>query len=900
MLSKDLTIAMIGKNPFEVAEHIVHFNKYEGIRVGVVGKDGLPAFNSNIKVPEEVFAAQKELRVLSENELVFFRPLPNEPGCYGCHNPKDKTLGMIVFKTSVKKAKAEIASMAKRLIAFSLIIGLISEIFLILVARKMILNPLDILHQGAYVLKSGRLDYRIKMERGDEIGALAACFNEMAESIEKSHENLEKAVEQKSKELKAIAEISSETFKGPFAMKEVLESFLRTITDKMEYEYSAICLLDKETGLFLQEFTNGINAGLCKLNISLSGNHPLAEAVRETISSIRKALDIDIREKAGNAAIIPIISHQRKRCKEVNSCFYENCPAFNSADERCWLIDDTLCRSPHAIAGIEKIYNCIRCNVFPVFGVLVAGRDEEITATSLNSLEILASEIASAIENQRLIESKKEDLSSVLKLHGISVETIQNLNIQALTKSIVSSVTVFADMDAAILWLRGDDKMLHFENATDYLNEDIIPKSIPEEESFVGRAITEEQIIETIKIKEAECLSAVIDRYKFMYVALVPIVFKGASFGCLALFKKKDFFMTDSEKAIIQLFASQSASAINSTRIYNELKIEKEFSEAILSNMTTGIMVLDKEGRIIRSNPAAFDILKITDYIVGGKLEDIFPEASDFMKLDSATHREIEILIGNAAVPIGFVTSPFLNANNEQTGIIVVFQDLTEIKKLQNELRKKHHFETMGKIIAGVAHEIRNPLFGISSIVQILEREIKSKQHLMLLKATLGEIYRLKNLVEELLLCSRPSKLSIAEIDFKSFMEKINHHIKSKRKDASLNYAVPFPVTIKADTDKLTQVFLNLMDNALNAGSNEINVSAEETNGKITISIKDNGIGIKRENIDRIFEPFFTTRKEGTGLGLSICKKLIEDHGGGIEIQSVEGGGTTVLLTLNL
>ncbi|MDO9287613.1 MAG: ATP-binding protein [Thermodesulfovibrionales bacterium] len=897
MLTKHLTSAMIEKDPLIVAQHIQDFNQPEEMQIGVIDMDGQPAFNTDIKVPEEILAGQKETHIQTNDAIFFFKPLKNEPRCHSCHSSEDKTRGMIVIKTSLKKARSEINETAKRLIFFALAIGLISEIFLIIVIRKMILNPLDTLHQGTEVLKAGKLNYRIDLKRDDEIGALASHFNEMADSIERAHVGLENAVRQRTKELRAIAELSSEVFKGELTLKEIIGQFLDAITDEMGYGYSALCLIDKETGLLLQEFKKGIVNDICSIEISLASEHPLIKTIRETRPAIKKSQDIGAPDVFGNVVIIPILSHQRKRCREINLCTHENCPAFNSADERCWLISGTLCRSPQAVAGKEKIYGCLHCNVFPVLGVLIAGKTGDITKASLHPLEILGSEIASAIENQRLIEGKKEDIASLIRLHAISVETIRNLDLHKLTQSIVSSATVFANMDASILWLMDRDRKLHPE-AISNIEKELLPVSLPVEESFIGRSIEEERSIETIRMQDVECLIGLIQSYGFLYMASVPLKLKNSVFGCLTLFKKKDFFMTDAEKAIIQLFASQAAAAINTAQLYNELITERDFSGAILANMAMGIMVLDSESRIIKLNTIGFGILKIKDYVVGKKLMDVLPQASDFLIINSDLSREIAISDGTDIIPVGFNNSPLRHTDDKQTGIVVVFRDLTEIKKLQAEIRKKQHLEAIGKIVAGVAHEIRNPLFGISSIVQILEKEIKSEQHQALLQAMLKEIYRMKNMVEELLLYSRPSKLDISEVDLNVLMEKIKHYVKAKKENVTVNLIIDPSVTIMADMDKLTQVFLNLIDNALNAGSRNIDITAEQKKGRVAITIKDNGLGIRKDLIDKIWDPFFTTRKEGTGLGLSICKKIIEDHNGSMEIQSAEGSGTSVIITL--
>ncbi|MBT9165175.1 MAG: Sensor protein ZraS [candidate division WS2 bacterium] len=895
--AQHVTDSMLEKNPLEVGRRINELSRFGEVKIGVAGADGLQAFNTDIPIPGEVFNVHRETHVAYRDEIIFYKPLENEFRCHACHNPQDETRGMIVIKTSIKKALTEINETAKRLIIFAVLIGFLSEIFLIIVLRKMILKPIEILNKGAEILKSGKLNYRIELKKSDEIGSLASCFNEMAESIEKSHINLDNAVRQKTKELSVIAELSSHVFRGDRTLREIVEQFLNAILNQMGYDYSSLCLIDKETGLLLQEFKAGISNGFCASELPLAGDHPFIKIIREAKPSLKKAADIGAPDSFGNIIIVPILSHQRKRCREVNHCTYENCPAFENQDDRCWLIANTLCRSPQAVAGKEKIYGCLRCDVFPVLGVLVTGKKEEITKTSLHSLEILASEIASAIENQRLIEGKKEDISSLIKLHNISIEAIRDLNLHTLTQSIVSSATVFANMDAAILWLMERDGRLHIGTVSN-IEKELLPDSLPVEESFIGRSIAEERPIETIRIQDVECLSDLTQKYGFLYMASIPLKLKDSIFGCLTLFKKRGFFMTDAEKAVVQLFASQATAAINTAQIYNELTMEKEFSDAVFSNMAMGIMVFDREDRIIRSNPAAFNILKINDSIIGRRLKDVLPQASDFLVIDAAFDREVEIPAGTETIPVGFSNSSFLDMNGEKTGTIVVFRDLTELKKLQAEIRKKQHFEAIGKVIAGVAHEIRNPLFGISSIVQILEREIKSEKHNALLQAVLKEIYRLKSLLEGLLLYSRPSKPHIRELDLNVLMEKIKHYVEAKKEEVKVNLIINPSVTIKADMDKLTQVFMNLIDNALNAGSRNIDIAVEKRKDRVIITTKDDGIGIRKDIIDKIFDPFFTTRKEGTGLGLSICKKIIEDHNGSMEIQSAEGSGTSVILTM--
>jgi PAS domain S-box-containing protein len=866
--------------------------------VGVVGPNRKPAFGTDIAVPAEIFRRDGDYRVSTSKELTLYRPIPNDKKCHQCHSPKDKKRGMVVIKTSLAEAEQEISETARRLVIFAVFLGLTSEAFLMFALRKKILDPLGVLHRGAQSLKAGSLGHRIKLESDDEIGALASRFNEMAESIESSHANLENKVRETTNELRVIARLSSEVFRGDLTLTDIIERFLFTMTDELGYGNVSLCLVDEEAGLLSREFKRGVGEGFCAAGISLASEHPLTRTVKEALPSIRRAADIGASSSTANVAIVPILSHQRRKCKDINLCSYEDCPAYFSTDDRCWLIDGTRCRSPQAVAGKGKIYGCLHCRAFPVLGVLIAGREAEIDKTSLHSLEILASELASAIENQKFIEAKKYDIAKLIQLHDISVKSLQN-PVGGLENTIVSAAPAFSNASAAILWLLRKDGMLY---PADSLGVDpgMIPPALRTDDTFIGKAIKEARAVETVAMHQVKCLQKLITTYGFLYAASIPLMFEDAVFGCLSLFKKSDFLMSDSQKAVSLLFASQAAAALNTTRIYSELKSEKEFSDAIFSSASSGILVLDKDSKVMKVNDVGAEILRLeASAITGKKITEIYPETKDMLLVDEYFGREISIALPSGdMLPIGFTNSRLFSSHGAKEGIIVLFRDLTEIKRLQAELRKKEHFSTMAKVISGVAHEIRNPLFGISSIGQILEREMDSPQHKTLAQAMLRESDRMKRLIEELLLYTKPSRFEIKEVDLAILLEELSHYLRAKREHLSLSLHIPSPTTIKADRDKITQVFLNLLNNAVEAAKGEIRVSATTSGDRVEVRITDDGPGIKEADLVRVFEPFFTTKKGGTGLGLPICKKIVEDHGGTIDIFSEESKGSTVLLTL--
>ena len=339
---------------------------------------------------------------------------------------------------------------------------------------------------------------------------------------------------------------------------------------------------------------------------------------------------------------------------------------------------------------------------------------------------------------------------------------------------------------------------------------------------------------------------------------------------------------------------------------------EKEFSDAIFNSTVSGVAVLDEKGRILRMNQSGLEILEIAPGEAEGRsvgaiaaslaeMRNTLPQQGN--EAGYPLSRELAVRTGTGRIkPIGFTNSQLLDPDGRQKGVIVVFRDLTEIKKLRDEIRKKQHFETIGKVLAGVAHEIRNPLFAIQSIGQLLEREITTTQHLALIQAMLKETGRVKALIEELLSYSRPSRLKLDWIDLNLFFEDLSNDIKLGGYRPQVTFSSVGSsaggIRVRVDSDRLRQVFVNLLENAAGASCGSVEIAAGKKNGMAVITVRDDGEGIKEADMDRIFDPFFTTKKEGTGLGLPICRKIVEEHGGMLDIKSAPGEGTTVTVKI--
>jgi signal transduction histidine kinase len=202
-----------------------------------------------------------------------------------------------------------------------------------------------------------------------------------------------------------------------------------------------------------------------------------------------------------------------------------------------------------------------------------------------------------------------------------------------------------------------------------------------------------------------------------------------------------------------------------------------------------------------------------------------------------------------------------------------------------------------------VAHEIRNPLFGISAIGQIFERELKDPEQQELCRALLAETKRLNQLVEELLIYGRPMKLNREDTDLRVLWEEVldlhREELRQRCIKVSGDYAVRHPIAF-FDPYQIRQVFMNLLRNAMEAtpDGGSISITMLIADNFLMFQVTDTGSGIPKENLEHVFDLFYTTKPKGTGLGLAICRKIMRDHGGEIVIESTVGAGTTVAITL--
>jgi signal transduction histidine kinase len=237
----------------------------------------------------------------------------------------------------------------------------------------------------------------------------------------------------------------------------------------------------------------------------------------------------------------------------------------------------------------------------------------------------------------------------------------------------------------------------------------------------------------------------------------------------------------------------------------------------------------------------------------------------------------------------------------KSNGIIMIFRDITEKKLTDEHLKRVDRLISLGRVAAGIAHEIRNPLTGINLLLEDLHDKLE-KEDRDLIKKSLDEITRLENIVSELLDYASPVKEGFERFMLSEIIETSVFFIQkqAKNKNIRITNRVEDNVKLYCSMDKLKQAIINILLNSIEAveKNGEIVIESEILGNNVILSIKDTGCGIDEKNIKYIFDPFFTTKTKGTGLGLAITHSIIHEHQGKISVDSKKGEGTKFTIVL--
>jgi two-component system sensor histidine kinase PilS (NtrC family) len=337
--------------------------------------------------------------------------------------------------------------------------------------------------------------------------------------------------------------------------------------------------------------------------------------------------------------------------------------------------------------------------------------------------------------------------------------------------------------------------------------------------------------------------------------------------------------------------------------------------ERIIESIRSGLITTDLDGNIYTFNAAATEITGYkADAMIGkpiagllGNLEKPAAEAYHTDKITEQPRFETDLITPEGfAVRVGYSISPLFSETGEESGLIISFQDLTDIRSMEESVRRKDRLAAVGRVAAGLAHEIRNPLGAMRGAIQVLQTSIPPESaQATLFDIVLRESDRLNNIITNFLSYARPRVTNFSETDVCESLSDtftLLRHSPDIKENHVLEAVLPNePRLISADSTQLKQIFWNLARNSIQAMPSGGTFRAEvqkAVQNRVKILFSDTGCGMTAKQVEQLFEPFSNSTTGGTGLGLSIVYQIIRDHNGTINVRSRENEGTTITVEL--
>jgi two-component system sensor histidine kinase PilS (NtrC family) len=331
--------------------------------------------------------------------------------------------------------------------------------------------------------------------------------------------------------------------------------------------------------------------------------------------------------------------------------------------------------------------------------------------------------------------------------------------------------------------------------------------------------------------------------------------------------------------------------------------------EDIVRSLSTGLLTVDQGGAVLTVNQAACDILGAPAHaLVGRPLAAIMPGIEQALAEVGTRHAPqrrdmVRTRPGGAEQVLAVSVSQLRSNRDEVIGSVVNFQDLTEMRAMERQVRRAERLAVVGTLAAGVAHEIRNPLASISGSIELLRAAPQvDEDGRALMDIVTREVDRLNVLITDLLDYTNPQPRALAAFDLASLARETVQVFVQDRSLEGIQVTCEglSALEITADPGRIRQVLWNLLRNAAEAARSRVVVRVGRRDAMALLEISDDGPGIEPEHLERVFDPFFTTKSQGSGLGLATCHSIAREHGGNIQAENEPGGGCRFVVSLPL
>ena len=554
---------------------------------------------------------------------------------------------------------------------------------------------------------------------------------------------------------------------------------------------------------------------------------------------------------------------------------------------------------------------------------LSRAKAETFLAADLKLVSIVASHAATVLKNAMTYELKMQQrVLELTALYEFSKRISSAGNLEQALDSILSIVADLVDYDESFIYAIDHETECASVKAWRFRGKE---ESIPQEERLDGGSVTSWVIKERKALVSPDIAKDTrFDEFStgdrpVRSLMSIPLIVQDEVVGVLNVHSYNPNQYMEDNVRVLSIIASQGAA------IYKELEALTaltSYTDNILSSIAAGVVTLDSEGTVLTWNSAAERIVRLNaDRVEGLGYEDVLGllkiSAADKETLKRAIRSVHDTGITYQGYKLSFQPekrdeiymnmsiSQLLNSAGEQLGLVLIFEDITREIKMENEFRRMGELAAIGQLAASIAHELRNPLSSIKGAAQFLQKEYEDHSAIVeFLGIIIDEVNGLNKLTTEFLDFARPMQLELASTSVNTVVDKtlqfMSVHITDNNVVVKENLDSTVP-DIQADEGQLEQVLRNIIINALQAmpdGGAITVTTGRAPSGGVFMSITDTGSGIREDKLDRIFLPFFTTKTKGTGLGLSVVRKIVENHGGRLEVTSEVGVGTTFTIIL--
>ncbi len=376
-------------------------------------------------------------------------------------------------------------------------------------------------------------------------------------------------------------------------------------------------------------------------------------------------------------------------------------------------------------------------------------------------------------------------------------------------------------------------------------------------------------------------------------------------------------FLSSEDVQLLVTLSGYVGIAVDNSKLYTSLqrKVDeyerlKEYSENIVESIQVGILAADLEDHVESWNSQMEKLTGVERKdALGRSLAELLPEdlchALEPSRGEAGVQNIYKYFLRSRETTLNVATAPLFSKDGERIGRLILFDDVTDRADLERRLVQADKLSSIGLLAAGVAHEVNTPLAVISTYAQMLAKQVSGdEQKATLLEKISRQTFRASEIVNSLLNFSRTAPTDFVSVDLNKVIREmlgmVEHQLTKSGVEVDLHLDESIP-RFKGSPGKLQQVLLNLVLNARDAmeGGGTLRVATARADETIQVVVADTGAGIPAGVLPRIFDPFFTTKgaKKGTGLGLSVSYGIVREHGGEIEVSSVEGQGTRFVLT---